>query len=481
MKPKFNINSKNIFQFILLVIIVVYILYFKEINKYIFNNDSVNNSSSNISNNSVSEGFIDTSKNLGPQVAYEYDAVLESEYPSTIYEQSANKLFAQYPVMLCNLLPTKKSTECKINGVPIVKYKFPVHIMKLPDGVNLAVFNDGRIYKKRNLIDEMWQGPLRNSMPNRDVPLRMITLNPEGDKLVGVGYDNRCYIKLKDPNSNVATETEWRYIPGMEDVIFVSYIFDANSNANKYIIVNTSGVIQMSNSDNASAGFFDAAIIKEKVLKLYYDIDGYMMVIDSDFKLRVFDDKDWMVSELSKKFPANPNPVNDILYDYDQLLFGCVFLPKMGMCEVMKQEEPAFMTPFVPFELNRFLDSRLNRRLTDRLILKTKMGIYTRLGLMEEDMLDEDINMAYQRQQLSDKKRLREFCLSRGIQTDVNYKNYEMEKVIDENARKIENLEKSIKDLISFDPDVKPIQESAQGVNFIKQDDLDLLKPEEQA
>jgi hypothetical protein len=71
-----------------------------------------------------------------------------------------------------------------------------------------------------------------------------------------------------------------------------------------------------------------------------------------------------------------------------------------------------------------------------------------------------------------DKKRLREFCLKRGIQTDVNYRNYELDKTIDENARKIEKLEEVIKELIKFDPDNKKIQESNIGINFITDEDI---------
>lgn len=480
MIPKVIINRITILQFTCLVVITIYVLYFTEINNYlnklIYNDYEPTPNTNPIAINNSYEGFITTSKMLGPTIDYEYDGVLDSEYPTTIYEESAEAVFNVFPIMTCNLLPTKKSSVCRINNVPIVKYKFPVHITKLPDGVHLAVFNDGRIYRKRNLTDKMWAGPLRNSKPNRNVPLRVITLNPEGNRLMGVGYDNKGYIKLLDPNSTVSTETEWQYIPGLEDIIYIGFTFDATTNQNKYIIINTEGKLQLSNSNNPVDGFFDASIIKDKILKFYFDVDEYMMVIDSNFRLRIFEDKDWMVSELSTKFPPNPNPVNDVIYDYDQLLFGCVFLPKMGMCEVMKQEEPAFMSPFIPFELNRFLDSKLNRRLTDRLILKTKMGIFTRMGLMEEDMLDDDINMAYQRQQLKDKKRLREFCSSRGIQTDVNYRNYEMDKVIDENERKINKLEQSIKELISFDPDIKKIQDSTLGVNFLKNDEVkDLL------
>jgi len=457
---KLNINKKNFIQFILLSIIIICILYNKEILK-LLNTKNVE-----------TEAFIDTSGVRDVVVKYKYNLADENKYPKTIYETSVEQVFGQFQIMLCNLLPTRKENQCLINNIPIVKYKFPVHIIKIVDGTHLAVFNDGRIYRKRSLIDKMWQGPLKNSLPEREVPLRMITLNSEGNKLIGVGYNNQAYIKTLDSNTLVSTETEWRTIPGLDNLIWVGYIYDASSNQNKWLIVNTEGRIQLSNSEDAIEGFIDASIINEPVLKLYFDPDGYMMAIDSKLQLRTFENKDWMISEFSKKYPANPIPVNDIIYDHDQMLFGVVFLPKMGQCEIMKQEEPAFMSPFVPFELNSFLDSRLNKRITDRIIIKSKLGIFTRSGMMEEEALDNDINIAYQRQQLMDKKRLREFCLKRGIQTDVNYRNYELDKTIDENARKIEKLEEVIKELIKFDPDNKKIQESNIGINFITDEDI---------
>jgi hypothetical protein len=448
-----NNNFKKTMQFILLALIIIFILYYNEILGYI-NNDN------------VAEDFTDIN---GVKVNYEYN-ITNNKYPETIYELSIKKKFNKYPVMLCNLLPTRKESECLINGTPIIKYKFPVHIMKNIDGMHYAVFNDGRIYKKRNLTDKLWQGPLKYSLPEREVPLRMITLNPNGNKFIGVGYNNKCYIKKEDTNSIVATETEWKYIEGLDDVIWVGFIFDANSNENKWLIINTDGKIMLSNTENPLEGFIDASIIKEPVLKLYFDPDGYMLAIDSNMNLRTFEKKDWMVSGFSKKYPANPIPINDIIYDYDQKLFGVVFLPKMGQCEIMKQEESAFMSPFVPFELNSYLDSRLDKRLTDRHILKSKMGIFTKSGLLEEAALDNDVNIAYQRQQLMDKKRLREFCQKRGIQTDVNYRNYEMDKIILENENKIKKLDNVIKELIKFDPDNKKIQESVVGINYLKED-----------
>jgi hypothetical protein len=318
----------------------------------------------------------------------------------------------------------------------------------------------------------MWQGPLKYSHPLREIPLRMITLNQTGDRLIGIGYDNKAYIKLKDPNDTIAIKTQWQPILGLENIIWVGFTYDEDTQTNKWLTVNVEGRIQISNTDNPLEGFIDASILKEPVLKLYFDASGYMMAIDTDFKLRTFEKKEWMVSEFSRKYPANPVPVNDVIYDQDQLLFGIVILPKVGQCEVMKQEEPAFMSPFVPFELNSFMDSRLNRRITDRTIIKSKTGIFTKSGLIDDEVLDNDINIAYQRQQLMDKKRLREFCAKRGIQTDVNYRNYKLDKLIDENERKISKLDKVIKELIKYDPDNKQIQEAAVGINFITEDDL---------
>lgn len=456
-------NIKKIIQYLFIAIIVIAIIYTEEIIKLIKKNEMTNHL----------EGFVsNTSSERNVVVPYEYNLANDNAYPKTVYEEALEKSFGSYQVLQCNMLPTKKQNDCTINDEPIIKYKFPVHIIKIVNGEHLAVFNDGRIYKKRILTDKMWQGPLKNSHPQREIPLRMITLNPAGDKLVGVGFDNKAYIKLKDPNSVVAMETVWKYIPGLDDVIWVGYVFDETNNYHKYITVNTAGRIQLSNTEDPIEGFIDASIIKEPVLKLYFDVNNYMMAIDTSFRLRTFEKEDWMISEFSKKYPANPIPVNDVIYDQDQMLFGVVILPKVGQCEVMKQEEPAFMSPFVPFELNSFLDSRLNRRITDRSIIKSKMGIFTKSGMMEEEALDNDINIAYQRQQIMDKKRLREFCLKRGIQTDVNYRNYELDKVIDENERKITKLENVIKELIKFDPDNKKIQEKAVGINFLSAGDL---------
>lgn len=410
------------------------------------------------------EGFIgDQDYEDSPRVPFEYDNQEPGDFPETVFERSLRTTFAKYPAMICSFLPTMRSSQCRINGRQLIKYKYPVHTIKLVSGKRIAVFNDGRLYLKTRMIDKLWEGPLRNSMPNRTVPLRMVTLNPQGDKLVGIGYDNKVYIKASVAESGEPDlEAEWQAVFGLEGYIYLMYSYDDVNNIYRMVLIDTDGKVKITNTDKPADGVSDYAVVGEPILKLIGDAEGYMMAIDTTFTLKTFETRDWWASKFSRKFTGNPMPVCDVIYDKDQLLFGLVFMPKVAMVEIMKQEEPHLMAPFVPFELNKALDSSTSsRRLTDRMIIKSKMGILPAQGASEEDALDDDVNMAYQRQLLNDKQRLRQFCAARGFNTDANYKNYSVLREIDANKEKITQLNTLIKDLVSFDPDAKPIQDAA--------------------
>jgi hypothetical protein len=414
-----------------------------------------------------SESFIDVPAEImnSAKVPYEFD---ETEFPATIFESSLRQAYPDSPLVTCQVIPALGSQQCRVGEIPIVKYKFPVSLAKLPNGKTAAVFNDGRIYLKDRMIDKLWQGPIKNSFPDRTVPLRMITLNPEADRLVGVGYDNRVYIKKRAPDSAISLETEWQQIDGLADVIYLIYELDQSTGKNNYIIVNSMGRIVRVPVDNPQTAQQLVGNIQDQVLKLIYDPEGYMMALDTNFNLRTFESKDWMNSQLTQAGRRNKMPILDVLYDKDQLMFGLVLMKETGMAEVMKQEDAHFMSPFVPLDLNKYVDSNLDMRLTERTIIQTKLGVIPGQSQLEEETLDDDVNMAYQRQLLEDKKRLREFCASRSLRTDANYKNYDVLRSIDDNAAKIEKLNQSIKDLISFDPDQRAIKESVVGVDFIK-------------
>lgn len=399
------------------------------------------------------------------RVPYEFD---DTDFPETIFEKSLKTLYPNTPLVICQVVPALGSQECRVGEIEIVKYKFPVSLARLPNGKTAAVFNDGRIYLKDRLIDKLWQGPVKNSFPDRTIPLRVITLNPEADRLVGVGYDNRVYIKKKDPNANVSIETEWEQIPGLADVIYLLYEQDQTTGKYNYIIINSLGKVVSVPVDKPDTSPTPVGNIQDRVLKLIYDPEGYIMALDVNFNLRSFESKDWKTSQLSQPNRRNKMAVLDVLYDKDQLMFGLVIIKETGMAEVMKQEDTHFMAPFVPLDLNKYVDSALDMRLTERTIIQTKLGVVPGQGLLEEEALDDDVNMAYQRQLLEDKKRLRDFCANRALRTDANYKNYDVLRSIDDNATKIEKLTSSIQDLISFDPDQKAIKESVLGIDIIK-------------
>ena len=460
-------DTKTLWLGVLLILIFIIVINWNTINMYLTKNNTNNNTNSiQINNTKSKEGFV--AKQNSAMIEYEYDKQELGEYPETIYEKAIKLNFKDYPALICNMIPTMKSSECRIAGNKIVKYKFPVHIIKMIDGNHLAVFNDGRLYKKHKLTDKMWQGPLRNSMPNRHIPLRMINTNIDGTKIIGVGYDNNVYEKLGNENSVIDYEGEWKRLPGLTDVIFIMFKHDESVDKYRYVVINTSGKIKITRDDKSTSDLIDYSIEDTPVLKLFGDPKGYMNVIDSQFRIRTFEDKKWDGSLLSNKYQPAENQITDAIYDNDALLFGCVILPKMNTVEVMKQEEAHFTAKFVPFEMNRYLDSSLDKRIADRTIVKSKLGTFTKQGLLEEDALDDDINMAYNRQMLLDKKRLRDFCANRGFRTDVNYKNYKILAQIEDNNQKIDKLNGIIKDLISFDPDQKAIQDSIIGINFLK-------------
>ena len=413
------------------------------------------------------ESFIDTPAEImnSAKVPYEFD---DYQYPPTMFEAAIIMAYPDSPLVACQVIPALGSQQCRVGEIPIVKYKFPVSLAKLPNGKAAAVFNDGRIYIKDRLIDKLWQGPVKNSFPDRTVPLRAITLNPEADRLVGIGYDNRVYIKQNDPNTNIALETEWSQIEGLFDVIYLIYELDEATGKNNYIIINRFGRIFRVPVEKPTTPPQPVGNFQDPILKLIYDPEGYMMALDINFNLRSFEAKDWKTSQLSQPNRRNKQPVLDVLYDKDQLMFGLVLMKETGMAEVMKQEDAHFMAPFIPLDLNKYVDSNLDMRLTERTIIQTKLGIIPGQSLLEEETLDDDVNMAYQRQLLEDKKRLRDFCASRSLRTDANYKNFDVLRTIDDNAAKIDKINQSIKDLISFDPDQRAIKESVAGLDFIK-------------
>ena len=70
-----------------------------------------------------------------------------------------------------------------------------------------------------------------------------------------------------------------------------------------------------------------------------------------------------------------------------------------------------------------------------------------------ENNRDEDLNYAYMKSMMDDKRRLREFCKNRGIGSVAKYENYEMVNRIQEQTQKIKKLNNVIANLMEFEPE----------------------------
>ena len=370
----------------------------------------------------------------------------------TLYETALKTLFKDDPRLLCSIIPTVGTNICTVNGTPYVKYNFPIHMIKLIDGSILAVFNDGRLYKKDDILNTMWQGPLSNSLPNDSIPLRMITLSPDLNTLLGVGYDNKLYMKQPDNNGNINLITSWRLVPNNTDIIYV--LFD---NDTGYMIsIDINGKLFIKTSKDLTSN--NAELINRldrPVLRLYYDMNGYMLAIDGNFDMYQFSELNWKNSPLNLQRGANKSKIQDILYYNDGKMFGLVFNPAKYMLEIMKQDHAFYLGDFTSLDKHINLSNTVEFVMSDQDIILSKTGnIKTYLEAIEaSDAADNDPNIAYQKQILETRAKLKNFCSNRNTTTSSNYDNYDLLASVEQNEEKIGKMKNIINNLIEYEPD----------------------------
>lgn len=385
---------------------------------------------------------------------------------TTIYEESLNKLFFNNPILICNLLPTA-SSACVINGESMVKNKFPVHIIKLIDGSILSVFNDGRLYSKNDILNTIWDGPLDNSLINNSIALRMITLNSDASSILGVGYDNKLYSRDLDVNGSFDSNTVWKPIANNNNIIYV--IFDRTTHNLVSIDVNGKLYIKKTNDLTSKNEEVNNTSLDRPLLRLYYDVYGYMLAIDNKFELYQFKDKDWKTSPLNLERGSNKSRLNDIIYYNDGKLLGLVFDEENTMLVSSKQSDIYYLSPFNPInEIKQELIVTNNFMLTDTDIIISKNGFINQLLLKDDQKnRDEDTSFAYNKQSLENQSKLRSFCKARYDTTSASQEeNYELLSNVEKNNERLKLLKGILDNLIKYDPDKKQIQESVIGLSF---------------
>lgn len=409
----------------ILIVTAIYLIFFNKSNKVL----------------SKFEGF--ANKNTG-----KYDSV---------YEEAINNIYGTNARIICSITPGMvKDGVCNIEGESYIVYNFPVQMIKLLDGTILAVFNDGRLYKKDNMFNTMWQGPLNNSLINNTIPLRMVTLTPTLDTLLGVGYNNKLYMKKTDKKGNLDITGTWQMVPNNSDIIYV--LFDRETG--NMISITTKGKLTIkATSDITSSSNELVNLLDRPVIKLFYDLNGYMLALDNNLDLYQFNELDWKTSSLNTQRGANDTKLLDVLYHNDGRLIGLSVNTKAFMVQTLKQADVFYLSDFSTFEQSLNLENKTEFVMSDQDIIKSKVGNIDKYlaSVNQNEASDDDPNMAYQKQLFYTRAKLKQFCATRNSTTNTKVDNYELLASVEENGEKINQLKSILQNIIKYDPEKNTI------------------------
>tara|TARA_B100001057_G_C22852665_1_gene951552 strand:+ start:1577 stop:2968 length:1392 start_codon:yes stop_codon:yes gene_type:complete len=457
--------SDNIFVIKILLIICLSVLVVNFINqnkkKDMIENFSYNiyksNNKQNGNYNSNKEAFADYEETIIEQSIRDFSNNQGNQENFTSGKSEYLK-----KLLLCNMIPTMKDSDCMVDGKPLIKYLFPVHLFQLPSGNILAVFNDGRLYEKTSILSNMWKGPLKNSMPYNVIPLRMVTISYKDNDFLGIGYDNKLYAKKADKEGNLNILGEWKVVPNNNGIIFCM----TDPISKNLIVIDKFGQIYIKTDKDLTSALRPYGDISEPIFKLHLDSNGYMLAIDTNFNLVQFTTKDWQRSKLNYDKGVNKQKVFDIMYDSDGKLFGLILVPSIGVLELMKQQEIYYLSDFVPLEFHtkETLQDKptFNMNINETIKLKTGIDFIqdNKFDNVDGASEDDDIRFAYYKSMMADKKKLRKFCQERGVGAENRYDNFELLNNIQAQERQIEDLNQTIRNLLKYEPEGQKLQES---------------------
>lgn len=453
------INWSFVVVFILIIVFIYYHFFYPHSKRYEHFTDDISNTTkttvsktqSKIKSEENSTSNNETSLNL-------------TKLKKTVYEIALIKLYGDNSRMICNMLPTLDKSICIIGDKEFVRYHFPVHMIKMQDGTVIAVFNDGRLYSKDSVLGTIWKGPLDNSMPNSIIPLRMVSLTTDLSNLLGVGFDNKLYIRTLDKDGKFDPQSVWKPVPNNNNIIYVIYDRDTQL----LVSIDVKGRLFIKRDAELSSDNTEITniVLDRPLLRLYYDIHGYMLAIDNEFNLYQFKDKNWKTSGLNIERGHNDAKLNDILYYNDGKMLGLAFVNDANMLHTMKQSEIYYLSRFIPLDIQETLEiesinKNSNFLLNDADVIRNKIGFINVLLLGDNnDQYDQDVSFAFHKQTLENQKKLRDFCSKRNETAGEKlYDNYDLLSNVEQNTEKIGLLKDVLDNLIKYDPDRLEIQE----------------------
>jgi hypothetical protein len=352
----------------------------------------------------------------------------------------------------------------------------PIHLITTLDNKYLAVFNDGKLYTKHNLSDDdLWIGPLNNSLygdSQNGIGMRMVMFFPLNKnqerqvRLLGIGADNMLYYKEDEKLTG-----KWKKAPSNDNLI---YLFcDFQEKDTKYPLlyaINTSGNIlyksQYNERPNETIEEEDFMKIKFitpeplvfnniKILKIFWDRNGFMIGIGQDFRLYQKKGIDWKVrpwetnEEIRGKNKGANTKVIDMLMDKDAQMIGLVL--EDDMIKIKKQNQPYYLADFD--SLKNTGDDKI--LYTQYQMIKYKTGFDWDAYFNFED-LDEhlyrtnNLQALYQRSVLKNKQKLKKICKEKNPIVNTDARNFDLERSLIEKNNKIDILNKELSGLLNL-------------------------------
>lgn len=356
------------------------------------------------------------------------------------------------------------------------------------------------------------------------VPMRMINFDSRNN-LIGVGFDNRLYVK--EDKSNLANDdlkkimnkdktysNRWIDMTPLilkDGIIYVLYkqynqniTVDIDNNNDIFLVLDTYGkLFYYSYNEEGSGNLINIPINDNlSLIKIYFDQYGYLLGLSNDFKLyrstkQIYYNTTYLdknkernneneqnnnqknINEniipseiLFDESKFNPTPLLDVIYDFDSRLFGLGIFPARKRTILMKQKYKCqncyFSTGFgFSHEVEDFYSNKESNKikLNKEAILKLKSGYDIAITQNKKHPEIEDINKAYEKASLNSRKNLRQYC-KKYINSRADSKNFDLINRLEEQEKKLEDLNKSIAQMIKYDPAKKKIQEDIGVFTF---------------
>jgi len=433
----------------------------------------------------VKEGFA-SQVNLANKPANKLAKDMGTPDEPTLYKdayQGAQTQLGDNLIFNMKIDPGRKEIDYE-TGIEYTRILVPLHIIYQLDGKYLAVFNDGKLYQKNDLYqDKLWVGPLDNSLfgsQEDGTGFRMVMLFPfninheRQIRLIGVGQDSKLYYKESEDIQSKWIQAENESNRSQADLVylFCDYHQDKEkyypllygiTTEGKFVYKNLKGEAPPNSielDDFMKLHFTPTRNKNEnlKVLKVYWDRNGFMIGVGTDFKLYQKRGIDWQTrpwetsAEIRGTNPGSNALVIDMMMDSDARMISLKLEPdaKKPMIMIRKQDQTHYLADHD--DLNSV--GKNPKVFTDTQLVLHKSGLDWETYLSFEDpdevlYRSNNLQAIQQRSIMMNRLKLRKLCKNRNPTMNVEARNFKLERTMKSKETKIDTLRNELQSLIT--------------------------------